>query len=129
MVTLEGNRLDIERLLEQSSERLTATGLSREVVLEVIDGDNDVAIGNERHAGRALIEVAVRHLNGFGKLRWGRAFEGVEVKNVKYFDSEGRSGGQVVFVGTAYDHMLPEDYADMMERFGHTRPALPEGVE
>jgi hypothetical protein len=52
----------------------------------------------------------------------------VTVKTVRYFDSAGRPGGQVVFVRTAYDHMLPEDYADMVERLGFPRPELPVGV-
>lgn len=128
LVTLEGNRLDAERLLQQSAEQLTATDEPRQLVLEVIDGEHDLATDDARQAGRALIEAAVRHLNGFAKLRWGRAFEGVVVKNVRYFDSQGRDCGQVVFVGAAYDHMSPEDYADMVERLGYPRPALPEGI-
>jgi len=53
----------------------------------------------------------------------------VTVKTVRYFDSEDRPGGQVVFVGTAYDYMLPEDYADMVERLGFPRPEPPVGLE
>jgi hypothetical protein len=84
-------------------------------------------VGGE--AGRTLIDATVRHLNGFGTLRWGRTCEGVTAKAVRYFDSEGRPGGHVVFVETAYDHMLPEDYADMVERLRFPRPELPAGVE
>jgi hypothetical protein len=43
-------------------------------------------------------------------------------------DSEGRKA-QRVSAGTAYDHMLPEDYADMVEQMGHPRPELPAGLE
>ena len=129
LVTLEGNRPDVERLLAESSERLSATDETREVVLEIADAEHDVVTDESRQAGRTLIDAAVRHLNGFGKLRWGRTYEGVTVKAVRYFDSEGRPGGQVVFVETAYDHMLPEDYADMVERLGFPRPELPAGVE
>ncbi len=68
-------------------------------------------------------------MNGFGKLRWGRAFAGVKVGDVRYFDPDGRDCGQVVFAGTAYGHLTPEEFADMMERLGHPRPAPPEGIE
>jgi hypothetical protein len=129
LVTLEGNRSDVERLLAESSDRLSATEAPGEVILEITDAEHDVASDESRQAGRMLIDAAVRHLNGFGKLRWGRTYEGVTVKTVRYFDSEGRPGGQVVFVGTAYDHMLPDDYADMVERLGFPRPDLPVGVE
>ena len=129
LVTLEGNWPDVERLLAESSDRLSATEEPREVVLEITDVEHDLATDESRQAGRMLIDAAVRHLNGFGKLRWGRAYGGVAVKTVRYFDSEGRPGGQVVFVGTAYDHMLPEDFADMLERLGYPRPELPVGVE
>jgi hypothetical protein len=67
-------------------------------------------------------------LNGFGRLRWGRAFEGVSVSKIQTVDSEGRMG-QRVFIEPAYDHMLPEDFADMVERLGHPRPALPAGLD
>lgn len=129
LVTLDGSRLDIERLLAESSDRLSATEEPREVVLEIRDPDHGEATDESRQAGRTLIDAAVRHLNGYGKLRWDRAFGGVTVKAVSYFDSEGRPGGQVVFVGTAYDHMLPEDFADMMERLGEPRPEPPVGLE
>jgi hypothetical protein len=129
LVTLEGNRRDVERLLAESSERLSATEESLELALEITDTAHDVATDESRQAGRTLIDAAVRHLNGFGKLRWGRTYEGVTVKTVRYFDSVGRPGGQVVFVQTAYDHMLPDDYADMVERLGFPRPPVPAGVE
>lgn len=37
--------------------------------------------------------------------------------------------GQVVFVGPAYDHMLPEDFAEMVKCLGFPRPPLPEGTD
>ena len=71
LVTLEGNRLDIERLLQQPSKQLTATEEPRNLVFEVIDDDHDMATDDAREAGKALIEAAVRHLNGFARLRFG----------------------------------------------------------
>jgi hypothetical protein len=128
LVTLEGNPPDVERLLGESWNRLSVGETPDEVVLEIRDAEHDVATDESRQAVRALIEAAVRHLNGLGKLRWGRSFEGLTVRTVRYIDAEGRPG-LVGFVGTAYDHMFPEDFAAMVERLGFPRPELPVGVE
>jgi hypothetical protein len=124
VVTLEGNRRDIEFLLGESFGRLTASDDPREVLLELDDPDHDVATDEARQAGKVAIDAAVRRLNGFGKLRWGRTYEGIAVKTVQNIDSSGGIG-QVVFAGPAYDHMLPEDFADMVERLGFPRPRFP----
>lgn len=128
VVTFEANVADVERLLVQASDRLSAAESPREVVLEFEDAEGDVATDESRQTARTAIEAFVQHLNGFGKLRWGRTFEGVTVKGVRHIDSEGRSG-QVVFVGTAYAHLPPDEFADMVERMGFPRPDLPLGVE
>lgn len=128
IVTLEAKAADVERLLVQASDRLSAAESPREVILAFEDAEGDVATDESRQAARTVIEAAVRHLNGFGKLRWGRTFEGVTVKRVRHIDSEGRSG-QVVFVSTAYAHLPPHEFADMVERMGFPRPDLPPGVE
>ena len=127
MVTLEGNRPDIELLLGESAERLSASDDPRRARLEFEDHDHELATDEARQAGKAAIDAAVRHVNGFGRLRWGRTYGGVEVKDVLCIDSSGRAQ-HVVFLEPAYDHMLPEDFADMVERFGHRRPELPDGI-
>lgn len=126
MVTLEGNRPDIELLLGESGERLSASD-PRRVRLAFEDPDHDLATDEARQAGKVAIDAAVRRLNGFGKLRWGRTFDGVEVKAVQCIDSSGRTQ-HVVFLEPPYNHMLPEDFADMVERLGDPRPELPDGI-
>ena len=69
----------------------------------------------------------MRHVNGFGKLRWGRGFQGVEITLVRSFDSSGAT--QVVFVDAAHGHLQPREFADMVEKLGHPRPPLPRGLE
>lgn len=128
VITLEASRGDVERLVAQAAVSLSATGNPREVELEFEDHEHEVATDEARQAGRLIVEAAIRHLNGFGKLRWGRTFEGVALRNVKYIDSSGGSG-LVGFVGTAVDQMLPEDFTDMVARLGYPRPELPDGVE
>lgn len=126
IVTLEGNTRDIARLLAESP-RLSAGGSDREAVLEFDDGREE-ATDESRQAIRAQIEAAVRHFNGFGRLRWGRSFEGVTVKGgVKYFGLGGESG-EVVFVGSAHAHLTPEQFGDLVERLGHPRPEPPFGL-
>jgi hypothetical protein len=70
----------------------------------------------------------VDRVNGVGRLRWGRTFEGVAITTIKSFDESGRPM-QHVFLEPAREHMLPEDFADMVERLGHKRPSMPKGIE
>ena len=76
-------------MLAEASEGLTAIEDPREILLEITDNEHDLLTDEERQAGRTLIDAAVRHLNGFGKLRWGRTYEGVTIKTVEYPESEG----------------------------------------
>lgn len=125
IVTVEAtNRRDIERLLTESAD-LSRADSPREAVLELRDALEEPT-SESRQAIRARIETRIRHLNGAGKLRWGRAFEGVTVKSVRHFNCAGESA-QVVFVGTAYDHLTPHEFGDMVETLGHPRPDLPFG--
>ena len=128
-ITIQGSRRDIERLHGQPFEQLSGTNNPSEALLAITDGRDDLPTDESRQAAKTLIDATVRHLNGFGALRWGRAYEGITVKRVSYLDSTGVEAGQVVFAGTAYDHMLPEEYADLMERLGHPRPDPPAGID
>jgi hypothetical protein len=128
-IIIQGSRRDIERLLGQSFEQLSGTEDPSEASLAITDGHDDLPTDESRQTAKVLIDAAVRHLNGFGALRWGRAFEGIAIKRVCYLDSSGVVAGQVVFVGTVYDHMPPEEYADLMERLGRPRPDSPPGID
>lgn len=57
---------------------------------------------------------------------WGRAYGGVSVRAIRSFDAEGNET-QRLYVGTGYAHLLPEEYADFVERLGHRRPEPPVG--
>ena len=59
---------------------------------------------------------------GDGPLRASRSLRSGPV------DSGGRVT-QYVFPGPAVEHMPPESFADMVERFGFQRPPLPLGIE
>lgn len=127
LVNLEGSREDIERLLAEPPQGLCATEDPRAALLEIVDPDHENNTDEARAVGKTLIDAGVRHLNGFGKLRWGRSFGGVVAKRTRYVAPDG-GVGQVVFADTAYAHLLPEDYADMVERLGFERPRPPDGL-
>jgi hypothetical protein len=125
VVTLSGSKQEVQRLLAESVEDLSADPTAAgQLLLELQHSDGDDTSRETRLAAKADLELRVRQINGFGRLRWGRNFERVAVKTVRSFDSAGTET-QHAFVGTAYDHMLPRDFADMVERLGNPRPALP----
>jgi hypothetical protein len=129
VITLSLTKVDVERLLAASIDNLaphpTEAG---KVLLELQDSFGDESTDEARQAVRQNVDLRVRHINGFGKLRWGRGFEGVEVSAVRSIDSTGAET-QVVFVGPAYAHMQPREFADMVANLGHPRPPLPTGLE
>ncbi|MEK6327613.1 MAG: hypothetical protein AABM66_08860 [Actinomycetota bacterium] len=130
LVTLSGSRRDVELLTGESlDERLSVDqdDPSR-LLLELQDPEGDVTGSDAPHAAKAPIDAFVQEVNSFGRLRWGRTFEGFSVTKITSFDSAGHAA-QYAFAGTAHDHMLPEDFADMVERPGHPRPKLPAGIE
>ena len=143
----------MERLLAESLEDVSADPTEgSQLLLELYDSQGDESSDQSRRAVKADIDLRVRHINGFGKLRWSRSFDGVAIKRqgrrarartqparlespcpvcaqrVRSFDSSGGEA-QHVYVGTAYDHMLPRDFADTVERLGRPRPPLPVGLD
>lgn len=124
IVTIEGNRPDIERLIDARS-RIAAGDDPREAVITFEDA-HDVATDTTREAIRREIETALLHINAASKVRWGRSFEGVSLKGTKYESASGQKG-QVVFINPAYAHLTPQEFGDMVERLGHPRPPLPFG--
>ena len=129
LVTLSGSRRDLELLTSESLERLAVDpDDSSRLLAEFHDPEGDATGDDAPHAAKAVIEAFVQHVNSFGGLRWGRTFQGLSVTVIKSFDSAGNAT-QRAFLGTAYDHMLPEDYADMVNRLGRPRPELPAGTD
>ena len=129
LITLSGSKQDVERLAGESLPGLsTNEAAPRELLLELHDPEGDATGDDAPRAAKAVIDASVRHVNAFGRLRWGRAFESVAVSEIKSFDPAGRATHQLFFEpATAF--LLPEEYADMIERLGHPRPELPAGVE
>jgi hypothetical protein len=129
VVTLSGSKQDAERLLGESVEDLSADPAdASQLLLELRDAESDETSREVRRAVKAGLDLRVRHINGFGRLRWGRSFEGIGIKTVRSFDSTGEET-QHGFVEPAYDHMPPREFAEMVERLGFPRPPLPVGLD
>lgn len=128
VVTLSGSRRDAERLASEFDDLSPVPDAPRELLLELNDPEGDATGDNAPHAAKAVIDAFVRRINGFGKLRWGRSFEGVEVSKIATVGSGGGTA-QHVFVEPAFGHSSPEEFADMVERLGHPRPEMPTGLE
>ncbi len=129
LITLSAQASDVERLSSEPIEGLSANPDDpRELLLELNDPEENTARTEGAQAMKPELEAFVDRLNGVGRLRWGRTFEGVAITTIKSFDENGRPT-QHVFLEPAREHMLPEDFADMVERLGHERPPMPKGLE
>ena len=74
---LAASRRDVERLITESLDGLSAAEDTPERMVLELDDPEGSAVGDDApHAAKAVIDATLRRINGFGKLRWGRTFEG-----------------------------------------------------
>jgi hypothetical protein len=128
IATLSGSRQDIERLAAELPDLSPVEDAPRELLLELDDPEGDATGGDVPHAAKAVIDASVRRINGFGRLRWGRTFEGVDVSKIVSIDPEGRTTHRA-FAERGAGHMRFEDFANMVERLGEPRPEPPAGLD
>lgn len=122
LVILSASKADVERLRLADIDGITANPDDPSELLlttEISDDDGGVA--------RTEIEAFVDRINGVGRLRWGRVFEGVSIQKTISFDGDGQA--TVVWVDAASAHLLPEDFANLAEALGLPRPPMPKGLE
>jgi hypothetical protein len=128
IITLKGSWRVVDWLAAEFPELSSVEGERSQLRVE-FDNPEGPATGDAApHAGKAVIDAYVRRLNGFGRLRWGRSFEAVEIAGVRTIDSTGKET-QRAFPPPIVDHMPFEDFADMVERQGHPRPPAPIGLD
>ncbi len=123
-VTIRGQKRDIARLLGPGPGSGLKFVLSdaHKARFELTD-PGGATRDDARAAARAQIEDRVEDLNGLGKLRWGRTFEGVEIEEVRVVDPDCRD--EIVgFLGVAVDFMTWREMERMRIRLG--RPPRPE---
>lgn len=132
VVTLYGTKQDVERLVgefpELSAVEVSPSEYHRDVQLELDDPEGDAPEGTALNVARGVIEARVRRINGFGRLRWGRMFEGVEITDFHTIDCEGETMA-IHFLEPAVEYLLPEDWVAMADERGIPRARLPVGVE
>jgi hypothetical protein len=130
LVTLSATAQDAERLAasfpETSVDDRSTSKYHRQLRLEFEDlaGDAD---DDDLGIARASIDAHVRRMNDFGRLRWGRTFEGVEVRDYKTVNSSGDES-TVLFVERAPDYATPEDLVAYFDERGIPRDKLPIGL-
>ncbi len=128
-VILQGSREDVERLAaELPGQVAVVSGDSGQLEFHLDDPEAGATGKEAIQAVKQAIEAVLDRLNGLGRLRWGRNFRRIEIARIASVDSSGREG-QHVFIDPAHAHLLPEEFADMVERMGHPRPSPPEGWE
>jgi hypothetical protein len=129
LITLSAQASDVERLSSEAIEGLSANPDDpKQLLFELANPESDAVGKGAAQAIKPELEAFVDRVNGVGRLRWGRTFEGVAITTIKSFD-ENDQQTQHVFLEPAREHMLPEEFADMVERLGHRRPPMPKGIE
>lgn len=126
VVVLSASKPDAERLPAVTGLAAHPTEAGQ-LLLELQVGDGDET-SEGRLAVKAEIDRRVRHINGLGRLRWGRTFEGVAIKSIRSVDPAGPET-QHAFLEPAYDHMSARDYARLAARSGLPSRPLPAGLE
>jgi hypothetical protein len=123
-------REDAERLAAESLPGLSAAGNHpQQLLLEFDDPARNTPNWEARDAAKSVIDTFIWSINGLGKLRWGRTFEGVALSAVSCVEPNGRVMQVEWGVSTAHDDMLPEEIADMLEARGRPRPELPAWLD
>jgi len=125
-VRLDGSPKDVERLSAAGIEGLSVDPENSSAL--VLEGQVDAAESDATSAAKAACEVLVQQINSFGKLRWGRRYDGFETPTTVSIDSDGHVT-QVAHLGLAHAHLSYEKYAEFVEALGEPRPAMPEGLE
>jgi hypothetical protein len=126
--TLKARPQDVERLAAESVPDLSTADDDSHLVFRFSDPPDDGDFDSEIDAARAVIETFVRHVNGFGRLRWGRSFEGVAIDVVRAVDADGKTT-QYAFIERGGAHLPHEQFAALVERLGYPRPSPPLGLE
>jgi hypothetical protein len=126
-VRVVGLRSDVSRLADEGLPGVTVDPTDPEqLVVELLDPEGFAVENQIAHAAKTVIDSVVRNINGVGRLRWGRSYGGVSIRSIRQFDADS-TPTEVIYVDSAVEHLLPEEFADMVERMGHQRPKAPEG--
>src|SRR4051812_9154322 len=106
IVVLEGSGRTAELLAgEPLDTRLTIDADDpQQFHLTVRDPEGDAEGVDLSHAAQARIDALVQEINSFGKLRWGRSYEGLEITHFVSLDEEGNENRRL-HLGAASGHL------------------------
>jgi hypothetical protein len=132
LVTLRAaSENDVSRLLDKRIEGLSAIPDEPRQLLWTADLPDEPEEGGSEE-GDALAYAEIRaflvRLNGMARLRWGRAFQGLELHSTQVVEASGEIGARV-FVGAATGFLPYEDFVLLAEGMGLERPPKPKGLE
>jgi len=127
-VTLAGSRIDVERLFRELPLEVEAIPDDATHVLVSLTNPEGEATGDDvGHAAKRAIDALVARLNGLGRLRWGRAFEGVAVASIQSTNVGGATT-TYVFPAAINAHFSYEELIRFADAQGLPQPPAPRGL-
>ncbi|HEX5988699.1 MAG TPA: hypothetical protein VFY75_00610 [Solirubrobacterales bacterium] len=128
IITLEAAEADIDRLVHASIPGIDpADGEPRRLLLTHYQPDGATP-EEEPHIVQDEVEALVNRLNGVGRVRWSRVFEGVSIHSWHTVADDGEITERI-FLDAATGHLPPKEFADLVESLGYERPPLPDGLD
>ncbi len=133
IVTPNGTKKDAERLVEHFPELSivqedSPSEYHGDLHLVLDDPEGDAPEEFAVNVGRTVIDAHVRHINGFGRLRWGRLYEGAEITDYERVEADGEVL-RIVYLEPSSQYMLPEEWVAEADERGIPRERLPSGME
>ena len=128
IITLEAAEADVVRLIHAGIGGIgLVDGEPSRLLLTHIQPDGATP-EEEPHIVQDEVEAFVNRLNGVGRVRWGRVFEGVSIHSWHTVDAGGEIT-ETIFLDAATGHLPPKEFADFVESLGYERPSPPDGLE
>ncbi len=128
IVTLEAAPADADRLLAEDINGLSAVEGEPDRIAYAIQHPEGASEAGEAEVVQDEVRALVAGLNGAGRVRWGKIFEGVELHHSETVDDAGEVT-QRYYVDAAVGRLPPRAFGDLVERMGFPRPELPVGLE
>lgn len=128
IITLEAAEADVDRLIHAGIGGISLVdGEPSRLLLTHIQPDGATP-EEEPHIVQDEVEAFVNRLNGVGRVRWGKVFEGVSIHSWHTVDAGGEIT-ETIFLDSATGHLPPKEFADFVESLGYERPSPPDGLE
>lgn len=128
IITLEAAEADVDRLVHAGIRGIDPLDGEPRRLLLTHNQPNGATPEEESHIVQNEVEAFVSRLNGVGRVRWGRIFEGVSIHSWHTVAADGKIT-ETIFLDAATGHLPPKEFADLVESLGYERPPLPDGLD